>query len=59
MARRKRKKHKRPTYEDDGCPRCEVCDTPMTKLKGYAGTGMCGPCCTGEAATLDEFGDTW
>ena len=39
--------------------RCIVCDTPMTKKRGYAGQDMCGPCCTGDSSTLEEFGDTW
>ena len=25
------------------------------KKGGYAGTGMCGPCCTGEADTIGEI----
>lgn len=29
---------------------CEVCGEPYN----YAGTGLCGPCCTGEAATYGE-----
>lgn len=38
---------------------CEVCNAALGVPGGYAGTGMCGPCCTGEADTLSEFGETW
>lgn len=38
---------------------CIVCEQELGILGGMAGTGMCGPCCTGEAETTDEFGDTW
>jgi hypothetical protein len=38
---------------------CEVCGTELGKRGGYGGTGMCGPCCTGESETLDERGETW
>jgi hypothetical protein len=38
---------------------CEVCKTALSKSGGYANSGMCGPCCTGEAETLEEFGETW
>lgn len=36
---------------------CEVCGQPYN----YAGTGLCGPCATGEADTVGEgvyTGDT-
>ncbi len=39
--------------------RCLVCETPLTLKHGYAHSGMCGPCCTGDSSTLEEFGDTW
>lgn len=38
---------------------CEVCGTELYKRGGYADTGMCGPCCTGESETLEERGETW
>ena len=38
---------------------CMVCGMPLILEGGYANTLMCGPCATGEAATLDELGDTW
>lgn len=38
---------------------CITCDAPMNVPGGYAGTDLCGPCCTGEAETLNEYGDTW
>jgi hypothetical protein len=50
---------KRRSRKKRGTPRCLVCDQEMTKPGGYAGTGLCGPCATGEAATLDEYGETW
>lgn len=31
-------------------PGCEVCGEPYN----YANTGLCGPCCTGEADTYGE-----
>ncbi len=31
-------------------PGCEVCGQPYN----YAGTGLCGPCATGEAETIGE-----
>lgn len=40
-------------------PRCIICHQPLTIPDGYAGSGMCGPCCTGSAATLEEIGETW
>jgi hypothetical protein len=38
---------------------CLVCETKLTMPGGYYGTGMCGPCCTGESATLQEKGINW
>ena len=38
---------------------CVVCDIQLTKIGGYEQTDMCGPCCTGEAATFSEMGETW
>lgn len=38
---------------------CDCCDQPMTKKGGYANTGMCGVCVTGESAMLEEYGETW
>ncbi len=31
---------------------CEVCEAPLMSDGGYGGTGMCGPCTTGEAETV-------
>lgn len=39
--------------------RCIVCEQELGIKGGCAGTGMCGPCCTGEAAMLDEKGESW
>jgi hypothetical protein len=38
---------------------CVVCLQPLGIPGGMGGTGLCGPCCTGEAATLEERGETW
>jgi hypothetical protein len=38
---------------------CDSCGQPLYVDGGYGGTGLCGPCCTGEASTLDEMGDEW
>ena len=45
--------------DEIGCGQCSVCEQPLYKKGGYAGLGMCGPCATGEAATLDERGEEW
>lgn len=37
---------------------CEVCRTYLLQPGGYCGTGLCGPCCTGEADTVDKITDT-
>ena len=34
---------------------CTACGTPLLQRGGYGGTGLCGPCCTGEADTVDEI----
>ena len=33
---------------------CEVCGMPLLQRGGFAGLGMCGPCVTGDADTIDE-----
>lgn len=38
---------------------CIVCAQPLGIPGGYGETDMCGPCATGEAATLEERGETW
>lgn len=39
---------------------CITCNAPFNVPGGYAGTDLCGPCCTGSAEeTLNEYGDTW
>lgn len=37
----------------------EACETQLGIKGGMAGTGLCGPCCTGEAETLEDFGLDW
>ena len=64
MAKKKRRRydpdHRRKDMIDEiGCGQCICCEQPLYKKGGYAGSGMCGPCCTGEAATIDELGDEW
>ena len=39
--------------------KCTICGTYLGLKGGYRGTGICGPCCTGEAATVDEYLETW
>ena len=34
---------------------CLVCGAPLIEPGGCAGTGMCGPCCTGDASTVGEY----
>ena len=59
----KKKKRPRDTpddpYRQSEFGNCESCEQPLGKPGGYAGLGICGPCATGEAETLDECGDTW
>ncbi len=43
--------------ENFGFGNCMVCDTPLLQRGGFAGSGMCGPCCTGEADTIGEVTD--
>lgn len=38
---------------------CDACGTELSFPGGYAGTDLCGPCCTGESETLAERGETW
>ena len=45
---------KKKPEPDGGCGFCMVCGQPLLKPNGMAGTGMCGPCCTGEADTFGE-----
>lgn len=42
-----------------GAKKCDACDTELFLRGGYSGTDLCGPCCTGEAATLEEAGIEW
>lgn len=39
--------------------KCIVCNQHLGIPGGYANSGMCGPCCTGDAATIEEIGTTW
>lgn len=49
-----------PEDDDDEEPgNCISCGCPLGIPGGMAGTDLCGPCCTGEAETLDEEGVTW
>lgn len=34
---------------------CIVCGEPLMEPGGCGGTGMCGPCCTGDASTVGEY----
>jgi hypothetical protein len=53
----KKKKKKRNTHRKSKT--CSVCGCELCLPGGFGETGMCGPCCTGESATLSEFGETW
>lgn len=33
---------------------CSSCTTPLLQPEGFHLTGLCGPCCTGEADTLGQ-----
>ena len=57
MAKRKKKGKKKKDFAPFG--KCESCETPLGLKGGYRGANLCGPCCMGEAALLDEFGETW
>ena len=39
--------------------KCASCSTPLGIPGGMGETGLCGPCCTGEAETISERGETW
>ena len=39
--------------------KCCVCGQRLGIPGGMANTGMCGPCCTGEADSIEEIGETW
>jgi len=39
--------------------RCTSCGMSLGLKNGMSGTGLCGPCCTGESETLYEKGETW
>ena len=57
--RRRRHKRKQEANTDTksfvGNGHCAVCGTPLCTKGGCANTGMCGPCCTGEADTAGEY----
>lgn len=42
-----------------GSEDCEACGTELGLRGGYGGTDLCGPCCTGEAETLEEKFVEW
>lgn len=39
--------------------KCGSCETYLGLKGGYCKTGLCAPCCTGDASTIDEFCETW
>ena len=43
--------------EENNFGMCDVCDEELLQEGGYAGSGMCGPCCTGDAGTIGEITD--
>ncbi len=34
---------------------CKVCRDPLLNRGGCGGTGLCGPCCLGDASTVGEY----
>lgn len=38
---------------------CGACECELGIPGGYGGSGLCGPCATGESSTLEEKYDTW
>ncbi len=42
-----------------GAKKCISCDTDLGLRGGYSGTDLCGPCCTGEAETLEDKFTEW
>ena len=38
---------------------CSCCGAKFTIPGGYYGTGMCGPCCTGESELAGNRGTKW
>lgn len=59
MGRRRKQRRREPKRDDAPFGKCQTCDQPLGKPGGYADTDLCGPCCTGEALTFSEFGETW
>ena len=35
--------------------RCSTCNGPLMQRRGFHGSGMCGPCFTGEADTARDM----
>ena len=44
---------------ENGSDTCLSCGCDLGLRGGYVATDLCGPCCTGEAATLDQKGELW
>lgn len=42
-----------------GALNCFICGAKLGLRGGMSGTNLCGPCCTGESESLDEFGYNW
>ena len=51
--KKKNRKKNRAPYK------CIACGTALGIPGGYASTDLCGPCCTCEAETLDEYMINW
>lgn len=45
-----KKRKARQKQEEFG--ECLSCGTPLIESGGFHGTGLCGPCCTGESSTI-------
>lgn len=48
---KKQKAIKRQGGRKEGFGECLSCGTPLLENGGFHETGLCGPCCTGEART--------
>ena len=63
MSHKRRLIYPEPQEDDDSLDEpksftlghCVVCGAPLYTRDGCAGTGMCGPCATGDADTAGEY----
>lgn len=66
MKRRRNNRRRKARAPGERCPQkpkrqrakpyretCSGCGNTLFEPGGFAGTGLCGPCCTGEADTIE------